>query len=772
MVIGSTILFVFVCWEWSPVPEGRERNENMFLLASIVIFVCWYVSTAYNSSLANGDDIVGSIRRINTNGRGKFFDKKLYSGRVGSIGSSQRRNHTTTKKQADLFDFNSHIPEDVLLHIGSSKSGNVSLVNYKPISRYSRRNASYVPNLLQPLFRPLKANSLAALNNSSCILKDPANKLSKSNHHLIIIFIDSKFFSLYHNWHLYFIDICGQARINQLELVCMDEIVINSLSKLGLKCSPHSFVIHSSGYAGMNSIKRPASIWIRRMEVIVFYLQHGMDLLLTDTDAIWRSDPYVDLNRYYSSADVIASKGSFPGTLFNQWGATICMGYIFFKASPFTIKFMEDAMEDMRRKEKIMELIQEEIVTRRRTIPNAVWDDSQSRLSETAFFNVVSKRISENIRRRKKYRTKLSSAQSKERAGSSPRSRQLTIQISEENDESSQDIPDIPGPNFADNLGSDEEMEVLQPLQNHSNSTEKLELTPPMEIFASKYSSKEVADATEWIRSNELSVYNPALERFHQLLLSRQLDELLPTNKSASDERKNMDILHFLYDARDLEGNKPDDQYAVNTVLYTLGVNWQRHPMAVVEGNYLKPDIGTVLKSESKDRTISSSVPSFRGSMQHPGRYVNGSILLLPHYAYLRNCTGVSYNRKTRSIGYRNAKIAVAQPEAVVAHCLLSPGDAKKKYMSLRTYKLWHEDAPRITMATSSYNMSSEDFRASMRSKRRGYNSTRGQDWGQLAPRNSTEHAQKINFYRKKIIEKRKQMLRQREMKEKTMMEQ
>lgn len=196
-------------------------------------------------------------------------------------------------------------------------------------------------------------------SNASCLLIDHKTNMTRTNH--ILLFIDSKFYPIYHNWHLHFLDVCGDQRLDLLEVVCMDHDVALPLSNLGVKCSPHSFTFQN----GSLHAQRQATIWLKRLKVIVFYLQHNVDLVLSDSDAIWRSDPYLDLS-YWSSAphhaEVLAGRGTFPRSLQQVWGATVCMGFIYLRATPFTVKLMQNVLIDMQQRIPIMQGIQMQIM--------------------------------------------------------------------------------------------------------------------------------------------------------------------------------------------------------------------------------------------------------------------------------------------------------------------------------------------------------------------------------------------------------------------------
>lgn len=160
----------------------------------------------------------------------------------------------------------------------------------------------------------------------------------------ILVFVDNCYFSLFTNWYYHYLDVCGLRRKSQLEVVCMDTEVSLSLYQLGLNCSVSSFVMPN--YHSYK--KKQAMVWIKRLEVILHYLESSIDLLLTDTDAIWRSDPFPFIQPHLSTSHVIASRGNFPSIVSSKYGATICMGFAYFKASMFSLTLMRAVLQEMK----------------------------------------------------------------------------------------------------------------------------------------------------------------------------------------------------------------------------------------------------------------------------------------------------------------------------------------------------------------------------------------------------------------------------------------
>lgn len=191
-----------------------------------------------------------------------------------------------------------------------------------------------------------------APTDRSCLLLDSsAGYLGGYDvQHRILLFLDTNFVILYKNWHAHFLDICGAQRLHRLELVCMDPGTQPYLAAIGLNCSFHSFDLKLMDNVNKSSglyIKQ-AAVWMKRVEIIVSYLQRGVDLIISDIDAIWLSDPFVDLSFHRNQgAQVVASRGRWPQSLSSRWGATLCMGFIYLRGTAFTVELMRATLKDM-----------------------------------------------------------------------------------------------------------------------------------------------------------------------------------------------------------------------------------------------------------------------------------------------------------------------------------------------------------------------------------------------------------------------------------------
>ncbi|CAM9906685.1 unnamed protein product, partial [Ectocarpus fasciculatus] len=68
--------------------------------------------------------------------------------------------------------------------------------------------------------------------------------------------------------------------------------------------------------------------------VVMQVVNAGHDVILSDADALWLADPMKDFSLpIIRESSIVASRGGFPHDLAHQWGSTMCMGFIFFRAA-------------------------------------------------------------------------------------------------------------------------------------------------------------------------------------------------------------------------------------------------------------------------------------------------------------------------------------------------------------------------------------------------------------------------------------------------------
>lgn len=108
---------------------------------------------------------------------------------------------------------------------------------------------------------------------------------------------------------------------DNIYLVCLDTPSISFMASIGIRCVPVTELLMLDGQK---------DIWKLRVQVVGCLLEAGYDVLLSDSDAVWLSDPMADFN---SPGNIVASRGSFPEELGESWGATMCMGFVLFRSA-------------------------------------------------------------------------------------------------------------------------------------------------------------------------------------------------------------------------------------------------------------------------------------------------------------------------------------------------------------------------------------------------------------------------------------------------------
>jgi len=73
-----------------------------------------------------------------------------------------------------------------------------------------------------------------------------------------------------------------------------------------------------------------------RLELAYQLLRDGIDLIMTDTDAVWIKNPIPSLQ----IADITAQRDRHPKSLYQEWGSTFCTGLLGIKSKPMTVKFL------------------------------------------------------------------------------------------------------------------------------------------------------------------------------------------------------------------------------------------------------------------------------------------------------------------------------------------------------------------------------------------------------------------------------------------------
>ncbi|KAJ8610693.1 hypothetical protein CTAYLR_005643 [Chrysophaeum taylorii] len=120
---------------------------------------------------------------------------------------------------------------------------------------------------------------------------------------------------------------------SKLNLVCLDDELPATLKAMGAPPCYDGMTGWQENFGGLWAFR------VRVLEVLVNDAK--LDVLLTDSDAIWQRDPRPDLIDRLGTFDVLASQGHFPSEFAHEWRTgALCMGFIAFKRSIATEVFL------------------------------------------------------------------------------------------------------------------------------------------------------------------------------------------------------------------------------------------------------------------------------------------------------------------------------------------------------------------------------------------------------------------------------------------------
>ena len=133
----------------------------------------------------------------------------------------------------------------------------------------------------------------------------------------------------------------------EVGVVCTDAAAAKTLESFG---APPCYELNAAHLDN-------AQLWVTRVLMVAQCIENDISVLLTDSDAVWQHDPRSDLMPLLvpsatedSSAteessswlvDVAGQRGSFPKTVDEVWGATLCMGFVAFRATTTTKMLMK-----------------------------------------------------------------------------------------------------------------------------------------------------------------------------------------------------------------------------------------------------------------------------------------------------------------------------------------------------------------------------------------------------------------------------------------------
>ena len=155
----------------------------------------------------------------------------------------------------------------------------------------------------------------------------------------VIVFVDHKQIETYLNWETYYKKLDCHANLSYLDVICLDAISDSRLRAVGRRCASKSVFLNSH-----DARNRLTEIWLTRMLIIRQYLVEGESVIISDLDAFWFLDPLPTLEKIVGS-EVVASRAWWPWQLSKQWGASVCMGFAYFKAGPFGVDLFSHMLQ-------------------------------------------------------------------------------------------------------------------------------------------------------------------------------------------------------------------------------------------------------------------------------------------------------------------------------------------------------------------------------------------------------------------------------------------
>ena len=148
---------------------------------------------------------------------------------------------------------------------------------------------------------------------------------------------------------LYWLGAIQRLQLSNVLVIAGDEATSAALTARGVACVRADLGAepgdpsyrNASGFTwkgfGLATVKLP---------VVRFLLAQGYDVVLSDVDALWLQDP---LPHCRGLADIAFQRACyFPAALVQAWGLTVCSGFVYWRATPRTISFLDSCVNESR----------------------------------------------------------------------------------------------------------------------------------------------------------------------------------------------------------------------------------------------------------------------------------------------------------------------------------------------------------------------------------------------------------------------------------------
>lgn len=167
-------------------------------------------------------------------------------------------------------------------------------------------------------------------DGTSC---DVVDSIAGKRSYKILIGSSETYVPVVLNWLHFYSKICQNT--DRLYILCFDKATQGILERHSLNCS------YTIEYKGKNP-----KIWLLRAEIVKKLINDGHDVLLSDSDAIWLRNPFQDITQY-TAYDIISSRAAYPIAVTRRIGASLCMGFMYVKATVAMQLFFNQLHADM-----------------------------------------------------------------------------------------------------------------------------------------------------------------------------------------------------------------------------------------------------------------------------------------------------------------------------------------------------------------------------------------------------------------------------------------
>ena len=152
---------------------------------------------------------------------------------------------------------------------------------------------------------------------------------------LILVFVNKPYLPIFERWLRYF----RSHDENKLLVIALD----NGAHEFNKAQGIDSLLIPLEGYESFLTTKKYDreevmllnSLWVLRVEVFQRVIDHGIDIIHSDSDAFWLSNPIPDIINQPYEVFVSVSDGH-PRRIVDEWGFCLCMGFFFIRSTQAT----------------------------------------------------------------------------------------------------------------------------------------------------------------------------------------------------------------------------------------------------------------------------------------------------------------------------------------------------------------------------------------------------------------------------------------------------